>query len=115
MRDGSDLVVTVPLRFTQLALGDTIDVPTLDGTKQLKIQAGSQHGDVFRIRGQGLPELRSGRHGDLLVRVTVEIPKKLTSEQQDLLVKFAQTEGKDTSPESAGFFDRLKRQFGGNG
>jgi len=115
MRDGSDLVVTVPLRFTQLALGDTIDVPTLDGTKQLKIPAGSQHGDVFRIRGQGLPELRSGRHGDLLVRVTVEVPKKLSSEQEDLLVKFAQTEGKDTSSENASFFDRLKRQFGGNG
>jgi len=112
MRDGSNLVVTVPLRFTQMALGDTIDVPTLDGTKQLKISAGTQHGDIFRIRGQGLPELRSGRNGDLLVRVMVEIPKKLTSEQQDLLQKFAQTEGKDTSSESSSFFDRLKRHLG---
>jgi molecular chaperone DnaJ len=115
MRDGSDLVVTVPLRFTQMALGDTIDVPTLDGTKQLKIPAGSQHGDIFRIRGQGLPELRGGKHGDLLVRVMVEVPKKLTAEQEELLGKFAQTEGKDTSSESASFFERLKRQFGGNG
>ena len=112
MRDGSDLVVTVPLRFTQLALGDTIDVPTLDGTKQLKIPAGSQHGDIFRIRGHGLPELRSGRHGDLLVRVMVEVPKKLTAEQEELLHKFAQTEGKDISSDSASFFDRLKRHFG---
>jgi molecular chaperone DnaJ len=115
MRDGSDLVVTVPLRFTQMALGDTIDVPTLDGTKQLKIPAGSQHGDIFRIRGQGLPELRGGKHGDLLVRVMVEVPKKLTAEQEELLGKFAQTESKDTSSESASFFERLKRQFGGNG
>jgi molecular chaperone DnaJ len=112
MRDGANLVVTVPLRFTQLALGDTIDVPTLDRTKQLKIPAGTQHGDIFRIRGQGLPELRSGRHGDLLVRVMVEIPKKLSTEQQELLHKFAQTEGRDTSSESASFFDRLKQQFG---
>ncbi len=112
MRDGSNLVVTVPLRFTQMALGDTIDVPTLDGTKQLKISAGTQHGDIFRIRGQGLPELRSGRNGDLLVRVMVEIPKKLTSEQQEILQKFAQTEGKDTSSESSSFFDRLKRHLG---
>ncbi|MBN2513640.1 MAG: molecular chaperone DnaJ [Sedimentisphaerales bacterium] len=112
MRDGSNLVVTVPLRFTQMTLGDTIDVPTLDGTRQLKISAGTQHGDIFRIRGQGLPELRSGRSGDLLVRVMVEIPKKLTSEQQDLLQKFAQTEGKDNSSESTSFFDRLKRHLG---
>jgi molecular chaperone DnaJ len=112
MRDGSDLVATVPLRFTQMALGDTIDVPTLDGTKQLKIPAGSQHGDVFRIRGQGLPELRTGRHGDLLVRVMVEVPRKLSAEQEEILHKFAQTEGKDTSSESATFFERLKRQFG---
>lgn len=112
MRDGSNLVVTVPLRFTQMALGDTIDVPTLDGTKQLKISAGTQHGDIFRIRGQGLPELRSGRNGDLLVRVMVEIPKKLTSEQQEILQNFAQTEGKDTSSESSSFFDRLKRHLG---
>jgi molecular chaperone DnaJ len=112
MRDGANLVVTVPLRFTQLALGDTIDVPTLDGTKQLKIPAGSQHGDLFRIRGQGLPELRGGKTGDLLVRVTVEIPRKLNTEQEELLHKFAQTEKRDTSPDNASFFERLKRQFG---
>jgi molecular chaperone DnaJ len=112
MREGSNLVVTVPLRFTQLALGDTIDVPTLEGTKQLKIPAGTQHGDIFRIRGHGLPELRSGRNGDLMVRVMVEIPKKLTSEQHELLQKFAQTESKDTSSESSSFFDRLKRHLG---
>jgi molecular chaperone DnaJ len=112
MRDGSNLVVTVPLRFTQMALGDTIDVPTLDGTKQLKITAGTQHGDIFRIRGQGLPELRGGRGGDLLVRVMVEIPKKLTAEQQELLQKFAQLDKRDSSSESASFFEKIKRHFG---
>jgi molecular chaperone DnaJ len=95
-----------------MALGDTIDVPTLDGTKQLKITAGTQHGDIYRIRGQGLPELRGGRGGDLLVRVMVEIPKKLTAEQQELLQKFAQTEKRDSSSESASFFDKIKRHFG---
>jgi molecular chaperone DnaJ len=109
MRDGSNLVVTMPLQFTQLALGDTIDVPTLDGTKQLKIHPGTQHGDIFRIREQGLPDLRTKRNGDLLVRVMVEVPKKLTAEQEDLLRKFAQTEKRDSSSGNTSFFDRLKR------
>lgn len=112
MRDGSNLIAVVPISFTQATLGGTIEVPSLDGTKQLKIPTGTQYGDVFRIKGQGLPDLRSGRKGDELIRVTIEIPKKLTSEQESLLKKFADIENDDTLPERTNFFDKLKDYFG---
>ena len=112
MRDGNDLVATVPISFTQASLGAMIDVPTLVGTRQLKIPAGTQHGSLFRIKGEGLPNLRSGRRGDELIRVAVEIPRNLTTAQQNLLRAFAETEDKNVMPESRGFFDKLKNHFG---
>lgn len=112
MRDGSNLVVSVPMSFTQLALGTSIDVPTLEGTRQLRIPPGTQHGSVLRIRGQGLPDLRYGHKGDLLVQVTVEIPKRLTAEQENLLRDYAKTEEVDVGSESKSFFNRIKQHFG---
>jgi molecular chaperone DnaJ len=112
MRDGNDLVATVPISFTQASLGAMIEVPTLDGTRQLKVPAGTQHGSLFRIKGQGLPNLRTGRRGDELIRVAVEIPRNLTTAQQNLLRAFAETEDKNVMPESQGFFEKLKNHFG---
>lgn len=112
MRDGANLVVTVPLSFTQMALGATIDVPTLDGTRKLKIAPGSQHGSILRIRGQGLPEVRSGYKGDLLVQLAVEIPSRLSAEQEQLLREYARTEEKEVS-ESKNFFDKIRQHFNG--
>jgi len=112
LRDGANLVVTVPLSFTQMALGATIDVPTLDGTRKLKIAPGSQHGSILRIRGQGLPEIRSGYKGDLLVQLAVEIPARLSADQERLLREYAKTEEKDVS-ESKNFFDKIKEHFNG--
>lgn len=111
MRDGANLVVTVPLSFTQMTLGATIDVPTLEGTKQLKIPAGSQHGSILRIRGNGLPEVRTNQQGDLLVQLSVAIPKKLSEKQQELLREYAKTEEIDVNPESKSFFDKIKEHF----
>lgn len=113
MRNGSDLLVTVPLSFTQLVLGTTIDVPTLNGTRQLKIPAGTQHGSIFRIRGQGLPDLRSGVKGDLLVQTAVEIPRRITAEQEKLLRQYAEIEADQTGSESRSFFERIRRHFSG--
>ncbi|HEX41076.1 MAG TPA: molecular chaperone DnaJ, partial [Phycisphaerales bacterium] len=113
-RNGNDLIAVVPISFTQAALGVTIDVPTLDGTQQLKIPAGTQYGSVFRIRGQGLPDIRTHRRGDQLVQVTVETPSRLNEKQEDLLREFAKTENKRVSPKSASFFEKLKKQFGGS-
>jgi len=111
-RDGNDLIAVVPISFTQAALGATIDVPSLDGTRQLKIPPGTQHGSLFRIRGQGLPDVRTGRTGDELVHVTVETPTNLNARQEELLREFAQTENKSVSPKSKNFFERLKRHLG---
>ena len=114
MRDGDDLICTVPISFTQAALGTLLDVPTLDGTRQLRIPPGTQHGNVFRIKGQGLPNIRTQRRGDELVRVTVEIPRRLSANQEKLLRAFAETEDKQVMPESRGFFERLRQHFGSN-
>jgi len=113
MREGNNLVATVPVSFTQAALGAVIDVPSLEGAKHFKIPPGTQHGNMFRIRGEGLPDLRTGVKGDELIRVAIEIPKNLTNGQKKLLRDFAETEDKNVLPESKGFFDRLKEQFGG--
>lgn len=114
MRDGNDLVCTVPVSFTEASLGAMVEVPTLNGTRQLSIPASTQHGSIFRIKGQGLPDLRSARRGDELVRIAIEIPRNLNSSQKKLLRAFAETEDKKNLPESRGFFDKLRKHFGNN-
>jgi len=113
-RDGCDLIAVVPISFTQAALGTTIEVQSLNGTKRLKIPAGTQYGSIFRIRGQGLPDIRTGRTGDQLVQVTIETPTRLNAKQQELLREFSATENKTVSPKSVSFFEKLKKKFGNN-
>lgn len=107
-RHNNDLLFRLPLSFTQLALGATIEIPTLTGKSEVTIPAGTQHGEVIRLPKMGLPDLRSGRKGDQLVAVLVEIPRRLNDKQQALLREFAETEDKRVLPESRGFFDKLK-------
>ena len=111
-RDGNNLIAVVPISFTQAALGATIEVPSLNGPRELKVPAGTQFGSTFRIRGEGLPDVRSHRTGDELVHVTIETPTNLNARQEELLREFAQTENKRVSPKSQGFFEKLKRHFG---
>jgi len=111
-RDGNDVIAVVPVSFTQAALGATIEVPSLGGKRKLKIPPGTQYGSIFRIRGEGLPDARTGRRGDELVKIVIETPTKLDSRQQELLREFAKTENKTVSPKSAVFFEKLKRYFG---
>jgi molecular chaperone DnaJ len=113
-RDGNDLIAVVPISFTQAALGATIDVPSLNGTRALKIPPGTQYGSIFRIKGHGLPDIRTGRNGDQLVQITIETPTKLNAKQQELLREFAKTENKTVSPKSKNFFEKLKKYFGNN-
>ncbi|PKL48225.1 MAG: molecular chaperone DnaJ [Planctomycetes bacterium HGW-Planctomycetes-1] len=110
-RDGVNIIAAVPISFTQAALGGIVEVPSLNGMKELKIPSGTQNGDVFRIKGQGLPDIRTKRTGDELVQVIVEIPKKLNSQQEELLRKFAETEDNTVLPKSRGFFEKLKEYF----
>jgi molecular chaperone DnaJ len=111
-RDGNNLIAVVPISFTQASLGATIDVPSLHGTKQLKIPAGAQYGSIFRIKNQGLPDIRTGRSGDQLVQITIETPTRLNEKQEELLREFAKTENKMVYPKSKGFFEKLKNYFG---
>jgi molecular chaperone DnaJ len=112
-RHGNDLVCRMPVSFTQAALGARVEVPTLSGKAELTIPPGTQHGQAFRLSGLGMPDLRTGRAGDELVQVFIEIPKKLSDKQKKLLRDFAETEDKTVLPESRGFFDKLKDYFAG--
>jgi molecular chaperone DnaJ len=113
-RDGNDLIAVVPISFTQATLGASIDVPSLNGTRALKIPPGTQYGSIFRIKGHGLPDMRTHRTGDQLVQITIETPARLTTKQQELLREFAKTENKTVSPKSKSFFEKLKKHFGNN-
>ncbi len=112
-RDGDDLVLHMPVSFSQLALGASVEVPTLDGQTELSIPRGTQHGRMFRIRDAGMPNLRSGRRGDLIVEALVEIPKKLTKRQEELLREFAETEDEHVTPHRSGFFDKIRDYLSG--
>jgi molecular chaperone DnaJ len=113
-RQNNDLICRIPISFTQASLGATIDVPTLGGKVEVKIPRGTQHGHVIQLAGAGLPDVRSGRRGDELIEIRVETPKKLSKKQEQLLREFAATEDHTVSPESKGFFDRLKEHFLGD-
>jgi len=113
-RHNNDLVCQVPISFTQAALGSKIDVPTLKGSEHLEIPPGTQHGEVFKLKGKGLPDLRSYRNGDELVQILIEIPRKLTDRQKTLLRDFAATEDGSAMPQRRGFMDKLKEMFKGD-
>jgi molecular chaperone DnaJ len=110
-RDGDDLICEVPITFPQAALGADMDVPSMDGTTRVKIPAGTQSGTVFRVKGKGVKNVQGYGTGDLLVRVFVEVPKKLTLKQRAKLEEFAETCDDNMHPDSAGFFARAKDFF----
>src|SRR5262249_6679825 len=110
-RHNNDLVCQIPISFTQAALGAEIDVPTLDGKEKIELTPGTQHGEVFKLKGKGLPDLRTRRNGDELVQIVVEIPKKLTEKQKQLLRDFAVTEDASVMPQRKGFLDKFKQMF----
>jgi len=110
-REGDHLVVRVPLAYTQAALGAEIEVPTLDGPHELKIPRGTPTGEVFRLRGKGMPSLRGRGAGDLHVQVNVEVPKTLSPEQEELLRKLAEQEHVEVSPHRKSFFEKVRDYF----
>ena len=110
-RDGRNLLLQLPITFSQAALGATIEVPTLDGRTELSLPGGTQSGEVFRIRGQGLPDPRAGGVGDLLVQTSIEVPTKLTKKQQELLRELAKLENTHVSPQRKSFLEKLREFF----
>jgi molecular chaperone DnaJ len=108
-RQNSHVFLELPINVAQAALGDEIEVPTLDGSEKLIIPAGTQTGETFRLRNMGVPYLRGEGRGDQLVTVYVVTPKKLTPEQRQLFEELGNTLGKEVIPQGEkGFFDRLK-------
>ena len=113
-RDGANVVCRVPLRMAQAALGGDVEVPVIDGTKaRVKIPAGTQTGEQFRLRGKGFSVLRSAQRGDMYIQVAIETPQHLTRRQRELLEEF-EAEGKTNAkghPDSEGFFAKVKEFF----
>jgi molecular chaperone DnaJ len=112
-RHNNDLVCQIPISFTQAALGGKIEAPTLSGKEELEVPAGTQHGEVFKLKGKGLPDLRSKRAGDELVQVLIEIPRKLTEKQKHLLREFAATEDASVMPQRKSFLEKLRERLTG--
>jgi molecular chaperone DnaJ len=109
-RQDDDLICQAPISFSQAALGAKIQVPTLEGTMELEIPAGTAHGEVFTVKKRGMPN-RSGRCGDQHVQVLIEVPKKLTPRQRELLEAFAKTEEAHVTPQRKTFINMLKDYF----
>ncbi len=108
-REGANIFCRVPLEMTTAALGGGIEVPSIDGARaKITIPAGTQSGHQFRLRGKGMSVLRSPARGDMFVEAVVETPVSLTKRQEELLREFAAAGGKETSPESHGFFAKVK-------
>lgn len=113
-REGDDIYCEIPLTFTQAALGDEIEIPTLTEKVKLKIPAGTQTGTYFRLRGKGVPKLRGVGQGDQHIKVVVITPSKLSDEQKELLRQFGALNGEHTHENEQSFFDRMKRAFRGD-
>lgn len=119
-RKENDILLDLPLNIWQAALGDKVEVPTVDGSVELEIKPGSQNGDVIRLREKGVPFLQGNGRGDQLVNLRVTVPRKLTDEQRRLLVELAKTmpreqigkSGDKDQHEDKGFFSRLKDVLG---
>lgn len=110
-REGSHLICQLPITYTQAALGATVEVPTLEGREEMEIPPGTQPGDIFKLRGRGMPSPQRRGKGDLVVQVHLEVPKNLNPRQEELLRELAELERSNVSPHRKSFFEKLKDYF----
>src|SRR5215469_5128955 len=110
-RHGNDLHCAVPINIAQAVLGDSIEVPTLEGPHVLEIPEGAQNGTELRIRGKGVPEVQGRGRGDLIVHITVRVPTRLSREQRKLFEELAQTLPVNNEPHEKGLFEKVKDYF----
>jgi molecular chaperone DnaJ len=108
-RHENDILTEINISLTKAILGGSVEVPTLNGHVQMKIPAGTQAGRIFRLREKGIVDVHGRGIGDELVRVNVEIPQRLTSEQRRLIEEFSRASGEDINKES--FTEKIKRKF----
>ena len=109
-REGSHVICELPISFSQAALGDETDVPTLYGNVKMKIPAGTQPGKVFRLREKGIVDVHGRGKGDQLVRVTIDVPVRVTNRQKELLQEFDTLGGRST-PSINSFMNKIKGAF----
>jgi molecular chaperone DnaJ len=110
-RKGNDIICDVPISFVTAVIGGKIEVPTLKGTTVMKVPAGTQPDKVLRLKGLGVPSLKSQTTGDQLFTIKVQIPTKLTAKQKELLMEFAKECGMTMEADGDGFFDKMKTFF----
>ena len=111
-RRGYDVWCEMPITFTQAALGAEVVVPTIDGKVSYQVREGTQPGDVFKLKGKGIPHVNGRGRGDQYVRMTIEVPKNLSQEQKEVLQKFDSTSSEKNYQKRKGFFEKLKDMFG---
>ena len=111
-REANHIICEIPISMVQAALGTKIDVPTLEGVVKMTIPEGTQTGRLFRMREKGIRDLRSGRRGDQIVRVVVEIPQKLNKKQKQLLKDFEKLDAERSESLVAGFAGKVRELFG---
>jgi len=110
-REGNNVYIDVPITFVQATLGCEIEIPTIDGKVIQRIPEGTQHGTKFRLKGKGIPSIRTGNRGDQYVRIIVEIPKNLSSKQREILEKFAEESNDKNFNQRKKFTDKIKEYF----
>ena len=110
-RDGNDLYMQLPLSFVTAALGGEVSVATIDGSVEMKIPSGTQSGKVFRLKSKGMPSLRGGYRGEQYVKVMLQVPKRLTAEQKNLLERFAEISGEKVSLSGDSLKEKIKKVF----
>ena len=110
-REGQDVYVEIPISFTQAALGDTLQVPTIDGRVEYKVPEGTQTGTMFRMKGKGIQNVSGRGRGDQYVRVNIEVPKNLSEKQKKLLREFEESATDENQSKRKGFWDKVKDAF----
>lgn len=110
-RDGDNVYCQLPITFTEAALGAEVTIPTLKGKSTMTLPPGTQSNQVFRLRGQGFPNVHGQGVGDQLVEIIIEVPKKLNAKQKELLQEYSETEHKSVGPKRQSWFDKLKDFF----
>jgi len=108
-RDGADLRVDAEVSFVQAILGADIEIPTLEGTEEMTVKPGAQHGDTLRIRNKGIERIRGRGRGDLVAEINIDIPTELSDEQRELLEEYAEVSDVDIKK---GFFEKIKDRLG---
>jgi molecular chaperone DnaJ len=110
-RHGQDLHCVLPISFPQAAMGDEFEIPGIDGPVNIKIPEGTQSGKELHIRGRGVPHLNERGKGDLIVKVVVQIPRKLNRVQRELVAKLAESMAVENKPTSPGLMEKMKDLF----